>query len=51
MISLWRCDDVVVGKLVKRQASSTQIHISIDLVSQIIIFLVRITNMAYFFPI
>ena len=49
--SLWRYDDVIFEKSVKRYASSAQIHIFIDPVSQIIFFLVDISIIAYFFTI
>ena len=48
MISLWRHDDVIFEKSVKQQTLSTQILISIDSVLQINIFLVHVTNIAYF---
>ena len=47
--SLWRHYDVILKKLVKRQASSAKIDIYIDSVSQITLFLVGITNIPYFF--
>ena len=47
--SLWRHYDIILKKLVKRQASSAKIDIYIDSVSQITLFLVGITNIAYFF--
>ena len=37
-------------RLVKRRAMSTQNHIFIDSVSQMIMLLVHITNIAYFYP-
>ena len=46
MISLSRHDDVILEKSVKRQALSAQIHIFIDSMSQIILFLVDITLIA-----
>ena len=49
MISLLRHDDVIFEKFVKQQASSTQILISIGSVSQVIIFLVHVTNIVYLF--
>ena len=39
MESLWRQYDVIFEKLVKQQASSAKIHIFLELVSQIILFL------------
>ena len=47
--SLWRHYDVILKKLVKRQASSAKIDVYIDSVSQITLFLVDITNIPYFF--
>ena len=46
---LWRHYDVILKKLVKRQASSAKIDIYIDSVSQITLFLVDIANIPYFF--
>ena len=46
---LWRHYDVILKKLVKRQASSAKIDIYIDSVSQITLFLVGIANIPYFF--
>ena len=49
MKSLWRHYDVIFEKLVKRQASSAKIHIFIESVSQIILFLVDTSVIAHFF--
>ena len=49
MKSLWRNLDVIFEKLVKRQASSAKIHIFIDSMSQIILFVVDISPVAFFF--
>ena len=45
---LWRHYDVIFEKLVKQQASSAKIHIFIELVSQIILFLVDTSLIAHF---
>ena len=46
--SLWPHYDAIFKKSVKRSASSTEIYIFIDSVSQIIFFLVDISTIAYF---
>ena len=48
MKSLWRNLDVIFEKLVKRQALSAKIHIFIDSMSQIILFVVDISPVAFF---
>ena len=48
MNSLWRHYDVILEKLVKRQVSSAKIHIFIESVSQIILFLADTSLIAYF---
>ena len=48
MESLWRHYDVIFEKLVKRQASSAKIHIFLELVFQIILFLVETLLIAHF---
>ena len=49
MESLWRHYDVIFEKLVKQQVSSAKIHIFLELVSQIILFLVDTLLIAHFF--
>ena len=49
MKSLWRHYDVIFEKLVKRQASSAKIHIFIESLSQIILFLADTSLIAHFF--
>ena len=48
MESLSRHYDVIFEQLVKRQTSSAKIHIFIELVSQIILFLVDTSLIAHF---
>ena len=51
MKSLWHHYDVIFEKLLKRQASSAKIHIFIESVSQVILFLVETSLIARLFPI
>ena len=47
MKSLWRHYDVILAKLVKRQALSAKIHVFIESVSQIILFLADTSLIAH----
>ena len=49
MKSLWRHYEVIFEKLVKRQASSAKIHIFIESVSQLLLFLVDTSLIGHFF--
>ena len=48
MKSLWRHYDVIFEKLVKQQASSAKIHIFIESMSQINLFLADTSLIAHF---
>ena len=49
MESLWHHYDVIFEKLVEPQASSAKIHIFIELMSEVILFLVDLSLIAHFF--